>query len=313
MRKILMTTDGSDHALRGAYYLAQLYRHTPEIEVCVLNISPKIPPLFVEEGHNPRIRKQLEAWRDRVEREAQAYLDKAARVLQEGGLKKDQVRTKYLRQRIDVARDIIREADGEKHEAIVLGKKGLNWLEEYFLGSITNKLLEISEDHPVWVVDGKNFDPKRVLIALDETEYAIKVARYVGQMFRGVAGVEIFLYHFCPSGVELLGPKEEKELKEANQHWLERKANQVAQFFGKAQKALAQSGIPGKNIHTRFFCDISHPDKKISQGILEEVQSEKIGTLVLGRKGSAQSRQYRLGSVVLRTVTGAENCAVWVV
>jgi hypothetical protein len=35
--------------------------------------------------------------------------------------------------------------------------------------------------------------------------------------------------------------------------------------------------------------------------------------LVLGRKGSTQAREFRLGSVVLKTVSEAENCAVWVV
>ncbi len=313
MRKILMATDGSDHALNGAHYLAQLYRNTPEIEISVLNIAPKVPPLFMEEGHNPRVRKQFEAWRDRIEREAQQYLAEAAGILQDGGLKKDQVQTRHLRQRIGVARDIIREADAEKFDGIVLGKKGMNWLEEYFLGSITNKLLEISEDHPVWVVDGKGFNPKRVLLALDETEYSIVIAHYVGQMLKGVPGAEVFLYHFCPSGLQLLDSKEEEELKEAEEQWLKRKMDRIAQFFGETKQVLEQSGIPGNSIHTQFFCDISHPDKKISQGILEEVQAENIGTLVLGRKGSSRAREFRLGSVALRTVTAVENCAVWVV
>ncbi len=69
---------------------------------------PKSLPFSLEESHNPQVRRQFEAWRDRIEREAQGFLDEAARVLYEAGLKKEQVLTRHLRQRIDVARDIIR-------------------------------------------------------------------------------------------------------------------------------------------------------------------------------------------------------------
>jgi nucleotide-binding universal stress UspA family protein len=313
MRRILMTTDGSNHALTGAHYLGQLFAGTAEIEICILNVSPKTPPLFLEESHNPRVRRQFEAWRDRIEREAKEYLHEAAQVLHKAGLKEHQIQTRHLRQRVGVARDIIQEADAEGCDAVVLGKKGMNWLEEYFLGSITTKLLEISENHPVWVVDGRDFDPKRILIAMDETEYAVSVAQYVGTMLKGVSGLEVFLYHFCPSGIQNLDSTEAQELQEAGEHWLERKMEIIEGFFKEAKQVLEKSGIPGRHIYTQFFCDISHPDKKISQGILDEVKAEKIGTLVLGRKGSSRAREFRLGSVALRTVSAAENCAVWVV
>ena len=74
-----------------------------------------------------------------------------------GGSNGARSRPKHAQQAVGIARDIIREMDEQKYETAVIGKKGMGWFDEYFLGSITSKLLEISENHPLWVVEGKGF------------------------------------------------------------------------------------------------------------------------------------------------------------
>jgi hypothetical protein len=39
----------------------------------------------------------------------------------------------------------------------------------------------------------------------------------------------------------------------------------------------------------------------------------KYGTVVLGRKGSTRAREFRLGSVSLRTLAEADQGTIWVV
>lgn len=212
-----------------------------------------------------------------------------------------------------VARDIIREADAGYCDACVLGKKGMGWFDDIFLGSITSKLLEISENHPVWLVSGNEWKSRKVLVALDHTPKAVQLARYVGEMLRGLEGVQIHFYHYCVPFAEDLTPEEKEKMKEIEKRMVERDREEMAHFFDEAQKALEDLGYDKKASVNRFYYDKSASAKKVSRAILKEVRKGKYGTLVLGRKGSTQAREFRLGSVALRTVTEVENCAVWVV
>ena len=312
MRKFLLTTDGSDSSLRSAAYLAGLYRDTADLEVTVFHVSPAIPPIYTEEIHDPAIRKKFEAWKSRKEEEARGYLQKTVRVLKEGGIPESQVKTRSSAQVVGVARDIIRKADAGRYDAVLIGKKGMGWLEEHFLGTISNKLLELAEGRPLWVVEGKDLNPKKVLIALDADEAALEVTRFAGRMLQGLKGVEILLFHFCGPYCEILDAQDSDDAREVREYFVTRERGKISQIFSQAKKILSDSGLGDPPVQTRFETDTSLTEKKASKQILAAAQG-KFGTLILGRKGITRAREFRLGSVCLRTVTEAENCAVWVV
>jgi len=313
MRKFLLTTDGSESSLRSAAYLAGLYRDTTDAEVTVLHVSPSIPPIYTEEMHDPAIQKKFEAWKTRKEEEARGYLKEAVRVLKDGGFPERQIKTRSSAQAVGVARDIIREADAARADAVLIGKKGMGWLDEHFLGTISNKLLEIAEGRPLCVVEGKNLNSKRVLIALDADEAALEVSRIAGRVLQGLKGVEILLFHFCGPYCEILDPRESQDAREVREYFVARERGKVSQIFSQAKKILSDYGLGEQSVQTRFEADTSLTEKKASKQILAAVARGKFGTLILGRKGVTRAREFRLGSVCLRTVSEAENCAVWVV
>jgi nucleotide-binding universal stress UspA family protein len=301
VRKVLLTTDGSEFSSKSALYLAQLYRGTKDVEVMLFHVWPSVPPLFSEEIHDPIIRKQFAGWKSRKEEETRKYLEHTAKVLVEEGLTKDQIQSKSSPQSTGVARDIIREADSGKYDASVIGKKGMGWFGEMFLGSITNKLLEIAENRPIWVVEGKGLNPRRVLLALDDTEYAIQLVQYAARMLRGIAEVEILLYHFCGPFCEITTEKELEEMKG------------MTQIFAQSQEVFTALDFKKEAVESRFEADFSIGAKKISRSILREAARGKYGTVVLGRKGSTRAREFRLGSVSLRTLAEADQGTTWVV
>ncbi len=313
MRRILLTTDGSEHSLRSAHYVAELYRDERDVEVTVLTVSPAIPPLYLEEAHDPAIQKQFTAWRKRREEDAKGHVDAATRILTKGGLKKSQVRGKYAHQLIGVARDIVREADAGKFDACVVGKKGMGWFDSMFLGSITDKLLEISEDRAVWLVEGKKWKSRKVLVAMDETNRTLELARYAGTILDGLPGVEILFYHYCAPFTEDLSPEERKKLKELEKSVVEKEREELLHFFEEAKQILIEMGFEEASLGYEFHYDRTAHPKKVSQAILAQLKKSSCGTLVIGRKGSTHAREFRVGSVALRTVAEARDCAVWVV
>jgi nucleotide-binding universal stress UspA family protein len=313
MRRILLATDGSEHALGSAAYLADLYKGTSDAEITVLHISPPVPPIYREERKDPQIRKVYEAWKKKKEHEAKRYIEDSAEVLQDGGVKRSQIKAGHAQQIVGVARDILREADAGHYDACVIGKKGMGWFEDMFLGSITSKLLEISENHPIWLVSGKKWNSRKVLVAMDQTAQIVQLARYVGQMLRGLEGVKIRFYHYFAPFMENLTTEERKKMKEFEKRVAEKERDRMFHFFGEAQRVLEDLGFSKKGVEYEVFKGESASTKKISQRILKEVREGKHGSLVIGRKGATGAREFRLGSVARRIATEAENCAVWVV
>jgi nucleotide-binding universal stress UspA family protein len=313
MRRILVTTDGSENALKSSFYISDLYGAMADLEVILFTVYPTVPPLYREEDLNPSIRKQFSAWLKKREEEAFRHIEQGAKVLQKGGLRKNQILGRQAQQVVGVARDIIREMDAHKYDACVIGKKGTGWFEDYFLGSITGKLLEISENHPLWVVAGKGFLSRRVLIAMDEMEQTLSLACYAGKMLRGLAGLEILFYHFCSPFPEMLKEQERKKMRGVEKKIVEREKEATDHCFDEAQKILLDLGFEKNSILYKFDYDSSAAPRKVSQAVLRELEQGQFGTLILGRKGSTQAREFRMGSVALRLAAAAQNCAVWVV
>lgn len=313
MKRILLATDGSEYALRASAYLANLYKGSSEVEITVLHISPPVPPIYREERHDPQIRKVYAGWKKKKEQEAKKYIEESAEVLERGGFKRSHIKAKHTYQIVGIARDILREADARHSDACVIGKKGMGWFDDMFLGSITSKLVEISENHPIWLVSGDKWDSRKVLVAMDHTARTIPLARYVGEMFQGIEGVKIRFYHYCAPFTEDLTPEEREKMKEIEKRMVQNERDQMSHFFAEAQKVLEDLGFDRKAVEYEFARGKSASPRKVSQKILKEVQEGKHGTLVIGRKGATSAREFRLGSVAWRIATESENCALWVV
>jgi len=182
MKRILLATDGSEYALKSSAYLVDLYKGTSEVEITILHISPPVPPIYREERQDPQIRKVYAVWRKKKEQEAKKNIEESAEVLQKGGFKRSTIKAKHTHQIVGVGRDIIREADTGHYDACVIGKKGMGWFDNNFLGNITSKLVEISENHPIWLVSGEKWNSRKVLVAMDHTVQTVQLAGYLGEM-----------------------------------------------------------------------------------------------------------------------------------
>ncbi|MGB9628471.1 MAG: universal stress protein [Thermodesulfobacteriota bacterium] len=295
MRNILLAMDGSEHALKASSYLADLYKGAMDVDITLLHISSPVPPIYREERYDPQIRKVYAQWKKKKEEEAKKYIHEAVEVLQRGGFKKSHIQAKHVHQIVGVARDILREVDAGHFDACVIGKKGISWFDEMFLGSITSKILEISENHPVWLVSGEKWESRNVVIAMDHTAQIVQLARYVGEMVHGLEGVRIKFYHYFAPFLENFTKKERERLKEFEKRILERERGQLFQLFGEAQRILEELGFGKKETSFEIFKGDSLSPKKVSQRILKEMQAERHGTLVIGRKGSTGAREFRLG------------------
>jgi hypothetical protein len=132
-------------------------------------------------------------------------------------------------------------------------------------------------------------------------------------MLHGLTAVHFLFYRYCAPFTETLPSEERKRMKDSEKQVVEREKSRMAQIVEKSKEAILDGGLEPRSLNCEFHYDPSAHYKKISRAILSKLREGDYGTLVLGRKGSAGAREFRIDSVALRTITEAQHCAVWVV
>lgn len=154
-KSILLAFDDSENAMRAVEFTARsflpdhrvmLFSVLPDIQtMCDMN-NPSLTPYFVSEQVNfcgmEEKRKEL----------MDKAMEKAKKVLIQSGFKEELIQTKTEVLKKGVARDIVEEAK-TGFDTIVMGRRGLSAITEFFLGSVTHKVLHLAKGLSVVLVE----------------------------------------------------------------------------------------------------------------------------------------------------------------
>ncbi len=141
---VMIAFDDSENAMRAVNFVACHFTPGATITLfsvlldtetmCAMN-SPELTPYFktqqqtfcsLEDKKNQLIEKAAQAARN---------------CLTAAGFSPERVHAKAIKRSRGVARDIIQEADSG-YDVVVIGKKGLSALQEFFFGSVSQKVLQ---------------------------------------------------------------------------------------------------------------------------------------------------------------------------
>jgi nucleotide-binding universal stress UspA family protein len=101
----------------------------------------EIPDLFI-----PKV--DIEA----AGKEISSTFEKAKRCLTDAGFKSNQITTKIISDVHSRAQAIVQEARDGDYGTIVLGRRGLSKVEEFFMGRVSKKVIQTIRNRAVWVV-----------------------------------------------------------------------------------------------------------------------------------------------------------------
>ena len=87
-----------------------------------------------------------------IEGPVEAFLEKAVGRLEKAGLRPDQISTKTASGVASRAKAIVEEAKNGGYGTIVVGRRGLSRVEEFFMGRVSNKVMQLAQAMAVWVV-----------------------------------------------------------------------------------------------------------------------------------------------------------------
>ena len=309
-KKILVPVDGSAQSLKTVHYVAQIMPPLTT-KIVLFHVLSKIPEHFRDLGIvSSTMSREVVYAMDIMDKEQRAkieeFMRRARGVLYDAGFPESNVSVEIREMEKGFARDIAAESR-HRYNAIAIGRKGINPLQEMVLGSIASKIVVNYCRIPIWLV-GANPGNGKVLVAMDPSDSAITAVDHVAGILNGTTE-EIRLIH-AVRGIKsvtegyqniFIGDYLDKLNREA--------AAKITPVFEEAIDHMTAMGISSERISTTVVTGVASR----AGAILKEAQEGDFGTIVLGRRGVTRVQNYDMGRVTYKLVQMVADRAVWVV
>lgn len=230
---------------------------------------------------------------DRRDRLFSSYLEVHAQQLNEEGIKATTVTTYG-----QVADEIIKYANSNKIDLIVMATRGYSRAKKWMFGSITQKVL-YGTTIPVLLLKAKSSEVSaefnRILVPVDGSPFSESTFPYIEELARNT-GREILLLHICePPLVPSYGsrPINPTWQKYRDEMWAEME-NHATSYLKKTAAALTKKKI---QVKTRV---VKAHTGEVPRIIMQTSKEENIALLVIATQGRTGIRGVVYGSVANR-------------
>ena len=310
-KKILVAIDGSKNSLAALDYINALGQHCPNLHLMLFHVLPPLPPIYKEAAfQDPIAQKYLLQWKEKNREAIEQVLKKSKDKMLRWGWEDPQVQIKAQEKRVGLAQDILFEARNGFYDALLVGRRGLSKVEEFFLGSVSSKVLQGAGNIPVWLIGGK-VEPHKILIALDGSENALRAVDHVAFIVESCRSdqIQVLLLNAWPGQVTLTGPRVIPHFSSLKASAREKHKNNLESFLDQAENLLLEAGLPAQRIKKKICWRCSD----ISNAILAEAEKAGCGTIVVGRRGISKAQEFFMGSISAKVIQLAGQKAVWIV
>jgi nucleotide-binding universal stress UspA family protein len=148
--RVLIAVDSSENALRAVDHAGFMLGGT-DCQITLFhtmrNLRRFVPQEVLDEA--PELE---ELWKSKAGEEIASYMKKAKKMLLEAGLREEQITTKVVDGSRSPANDILEEARGNGDGTIIMGRRGISGVQEFFMGSVTSKVLQNCNCMATWIV-----------------------------------------------------------------------------------------------------------------------------------------------------------------
>lgn len=255
----------------------------PTITLFYVAPRPRTHLDFGDELRNPEILAEIEAHK---QKQAPKALTEAKTWLLTMGFAESRIHTKITPTKNGIATDIINEGEEGLYDAVVLGRRGLSWIETMFTDSVSRTLILRDCSFPIWICRAPQRGHRGVLVCVDGSEGSLSAVDHVGFMLREDPRHQITLLNVRESGEALAD---------------------TGGFYREALAILAGHEVPENRIAVK-----SVAAKKASQAIVHEIKQASYAAVAMGRgKPSADALGRVIGSTSSYVLRNAGDCAIW--
>jgi nucleotide-binding universal stress UspA family protein len=139
--KILVALDASEEAIRLVDYVGSI----------VEGSNWKVTLFHVIRGFGD-LKTEAQAKLRQAEQVIVDVFEQSTARLEKAGLKSDLITAKTVTGVASRAKAIVEEAKKGGYGTIVLGRRGLSRIEEFYMGRVSNKVMQLAKEMAVWVV-----------------------------------------------------------------------------------------------------------------------------------------------------------------
>lgn len=293
IKRLLVALDGSDAAFETIRYLKG-FTSFKDMDIVLLSVFSRVSDHYwdIERAspYTSRL-KAVRALETHQERGRDAYLQEAKALLLKAGFQDTRIRISLQERQEGITRDILKEAR-KGYSGLVMGRKGAGGLAELVLGSVASRVLEKLHEVPVALV-GKRARGNRFLLPVDGSANALRAVRFAASLLCGKT-CEIELIH-------VVRATEQEDISESEKR--------IAEVFDTCKEELVALGIPLEGIATQVLV---HEGSRAG-AIVREANQGRFGTLVMGRRGLSERKEFLMGRVSFKCVQLAGHQAVWIV
>jgi nucleotide-binding universal stress UspA family protein len=276
--------------------------------VNLFHIVPGAPPILAEESKkNPNTARQVRELENRNKKMAAKTLSDGKKVLLDKGVTEARIKTVEFHKQVGIARDICGWSEKKRMDAIVLNTRGRSRIEAFFMGETANKVLELSRICPVWMIKG-DVRSKPVIIAMDNSENALRAVDHAGFMLSGT-DCPVTLFYSKRNLLRFFSSEAVEPVSELESIWKSAAGREIAPYMEKANEMLINAGVDKSRISIR----IVDGGRSAAADILDAARQLGCGTIIMGRRGSTNVKDYTLGSVSRKALQDCNDAALWIV
>jgi nucleotide-binding universal stress UspA family protein len=289
MEKHLLITVGDDKsAMFGVQFVSHLFKNKDAIKLTLFYTAPRPPAVWADERKSDEWRQAEQKFKE-YEAKGKKALAAAKDELAARGFVKEKIDTKLRFRELSKIMDIIDEGESGLYDAVVLGRRGISWFEETFDESVTKGLMEKRGRFPMWICRRPDLNRKDVLVCLDGSDSAYRVADHVGFVLAREEDQRIQLFVVKKKGKTT--------------------ADSPQDILAKGRKNLTDHGIPDDRIHTKI-----EESDNVRKAILNESETGGFSAVAVGRTGSGQGflKKLFMGSASGYLFKELESAALWI-
>ncbi|MCU0573095.1 MAG: universal stress protein [Syntrophobacteraceae bacterium] len=156
--RMLLSVDTSEEALRTVDHVGAMVGAGGPFEITLFHAIRGLN-VFLQGFGDSYMLSHDQDWIQRVDRELEhaeeevlEVFEKAKQRLVGAGVPPERVRQKIVKGVASRAGAIVDEAESGGHDTIVVGRRGLSRIQEFFMGRVSSKVLQLARAQTVWVV-----------------------------------------------------------------------------------------------------------------------------------------------------------------
>jgi nucleotide-binding universal stress UspA family protein len=161
LHNVLIAVDGSRNSLRAVKYAGRVFAPNAQARLVLFHILPAISRMNLDKKEIKIIdarkteRDDLAGlyWRIEDEEKINKFFAEATDVLVHAGVEPEQVKSKFSVRKGEIADAVLEEVELGSYETLILGRRGLSRVREFFMGSISTKVVREARGCAVCVVE----------------------------------------------------------------------------------------------------------------------------------------------------------------